>query len=369
MFDVQNEDLILDTIKRSEKSGVTLYIIKIDSNAIAGGDIKKVAAKLKKSNLATAIWVGPASVVYSKALKPLLDAADFTGAADAKLAKTSNAKIISSSFREFVADLDGMQVPRLGNNIKLDTGCSKADISAAKKDPNANGKGLACLDVKLAKGEKFKLYIAPTFEKLSPIANLAHALINPTFTIGLLVLGLCLLAFEFYAASVGVAGIAGILSLIMSIYGLGYLPTNWWAIVALVIGIFAMVIDVQAGGVGFYTIVGSILLVVGIFFATTRENAFATSISGNVIILIMALLFMAGAIPSLIRTRFGTPAIGREDFIGEIATGDGEVNPQGSVKLRGATWKARTNQSTPISDGQECKVVKIEGIILEVEPL
>ena len=58
-----------------------------------------------------------------------------------------------------------------------------------------------------------------------------------------------------------------------------------------------------------------------------------------------------------------------KDFIGEIATGDGEVNPQGSVKLRGATWKARTNQSTPISDGQECKVVKIEGIILEVEPL
>lgn len=366
IFDVHSESLILDTLKRAENNGVTLYIIEIDSNAVAGGDLNKVTSKLEAANVATAIWVGPASVVYSRDLQPLVNSVDFVGAADNKLAKKSDAKIIASSFREFVAELDSKKVTRLGDNVFLDTGCTPDEVKEAKESEDQRN---ACKNVTLKKGDKFALYIAPTFEKLSPIANLSHALISPTFTVGLLVLGLCLLAFEFYAASVGVAGIAGILSLIMSIYGLGYLPTSWWAIALLVAGIFAMVIDVQAGGVGFYTIVGSILTVVGIFFATSRHYAFATSISGNIIILIMALLFMVGAIPSLIRTRFGTPTIGREDFIGEIAVGDGEVNPEGNVKLRGASWKARTNHSTPIADGEECKVIKIEGIILEVEPL
>jgi hypothetical protein len=50
MFDVHNESLIMDTLKRSQNSGATLYVIKLDSNAIAGGDIKKTAtAQLKNA--------------------------------------------------------------------------------------------------------------------------------------------------------------------------------------------------------------------------------------------------------------------------------------------------------------------------------
>jgi membrane-bound serine protease (ClpP class) len=369
LFDVHNEALMIDTLERSQESGVSLYFVKLDTNGIAGGNLQHVKDQLRDAKIATAIWVGPASVVYSKELQELVDAFDFVGAADKKLAKNSDAKYTASSFREFIAQLDSQKVSRLGDNIVLDTGCSPSEIKDAKAQAFDESKYEPCMDVKLEKNEKFKLNIAPTFEKLSPISNLAHALINPTFAVGLLVLGLCLLAFEFYAASVGVAGIAGILSVIMSIYGLGYLPTSWWAVALIALGIFAMVIDVQAGGVGFYTILGSVFTVVGIYFATSRVDAYATSYSGNVIILIMALLFMLGAIPSLIRTRFGTPTIGREDFIGEEAIADGDVDPEGNVKLRGASWKARTNHATPIKNGEKCKVVKIEGIILEVEPL
>ena len=130
-----------------------------------------------------------------------------------------------------------------------------------------------------------------------------------------------------------------------------------------------MVIDVQAGGIGFYTILGSVLTVVGIFFATGRDGAYVTAYSANAIILVMALLFMIGAIPSLIRTRFGTPTIGREDFIGDIAIADGDVGSKGSVKLRGASWKARTSQVIAVKDGEKCKVVKISGVVLEVESI
>lgn len=357
MLDVHNESLILDTLKDAVKDNVDVFIIQLDSDAVAGADINNIAKQISNAKyITTAVWVGPASVVYSKDLQPILDASDFVGAADSKLVKKTGASIKASSFREFIAALDNKN----NDGHTIETGCSKSEVKE---------KELGCDDIKFEGREKFQLTVAPKFEKLSPISNLGHALISPSFAVGLLVLGLCLLAFEFYAASVGVAGIAGILSLIMSIYGLGYLPTNWWAIGLVVLGVLAMVIDVQAGGIGFYTALGAVFIPLGTIFATSRSDNFGTSFSGTAIILVMALLFMTGAIPSLIRTRFGTPTIGREDFIGEEATADGDVDPEGNVKLRGASWKARTNHSTPIKDGEKCKVIKIEGIILEVEPL
>ena len=183
-------------------------------------------------------------------------------------------------------------------------GCSRQEVKA--KTPR-------CIDVKLAKNENFKLSIAPSFEKLSPITNLGHSLIKPAFAVGILVMGLCLLAFEFFAASVGVAAIAGTFASLCGIYGLGYLPTQWWAVAIVVFGVGALVIDVQAGGVGLYTGLGTLMIFGGSFFATERIGAYGVSIWGALILPVMALLFSVGGIPSLIRTRCGTAKIGREE--------------------------------------------------------
>ncbi|HQZ14527.1 MAG TPA: NfeD family protein [Acidimicrobiia bacterium] len=356
--DPQNESLINDTLQRATKSGVSLYVIQLDSNGIAGGDVNRIASKLKSAELVTAIWVGPTSAKYSNELDPILESVDVVGAANKSLAKKTNATIIAPSLREFYAQLDGQMIDRL--DFKLDTGCSKKEVES---------KTAQCKDVVLEKDTNFALNIAPLFEKLSPIENLGHSLIKPSFAIGLLVLGLFLLVFEFYAASVGVSAVSGTIASLCGIYGLGYLPTNWWAIAVLIVGVGALVIDVQAGGVGFYTFMGSALIFGGAFFATERTGAYGVSIVGASVVVVLALLFSVGAIPSLIRTRFGTATIGREDFIGEIAIADGDIDPEGNVKLRGGSWKARANHATPIKDGDECKIVKIEGIVLEVEPL
>ncbi len=360
-MDPHNQALIFDTLQTAKKQGVTLYVIQLDSDGIAGASVNDIADELKNAPFVTSIWVGPTSAVFSDVLDPMVNAVDFVGAADKKLAEKSGATIIAPSFREFLAQLDGKTAQRL--DYQLDTGCSKEEVNAKNADTGP------CADVKLDKGENFRLNVAPRFEKLSPIANLGHSLIKPGFAVGLLVMGLCLLAFEFFAASVGVAAIAGTISGLCGVYGLGYLPTQWWAIAMVVFGVGALVIDVQAGGVGFYTGLGTLLIGFGSFFATGRSDTFAVTIVGVVVITIMALLFAVGAIPSLIRTRFGTPTIGREDFIGDEGIADGDIDPEGSVKLRGGSWKARTNHATPIKDGEKCRIIKIEGIILEVEPL
>ncbi|MFN8015842.1 MAG: NfeD family protein [Acidimicrobiia bacterium] len=357
-IDPHNESLIRTTLKSAQESGVTLYVLQLDSEGAAGGNIETIAKSLRESNIVTAIWVGPTSATYSKKLNPIVNSVDFAGAASKKLAEKADVDIVAPSLREFYSKLDGKKIGRL--DFVLNMGCSKQEVKNKTAD---------CSNIKLNKIENFKLVIDPSFQKLSPIANLGHSLIKPSFAIGLLVLGLCLLAFEFFAASVGVSAVAGALSCVSGIYGLGYLPTNWYMVALATFGVFALVIDVQAGGVGFYTLIGTICIFVGSFFATGRTDSYSVSIIGAIVVTIMALLFCVGAMPSLIRTRFGTPTIGREDFIGEEAIADGDIDPEGSVKLRGASWKARTNHATPIKDGEKCKVAKIEGIVLEVEPL
>ena len=79
------------------------------------------------------------------------------------------------------------------------------------------------------------------------------------------------------------------------------------------------------------------------------------------------LAFLSG-MPSMVRTRFSTPTIGREWMIGEEGLALSEVDPDGTVSVRRAHWPARTNRATPIAAGATIRVVGIEGIMLEVEP-
>jgi membrane-bound serine protease (ClpP class) len=39
------------------------------------------------------------------------------------------------------------------------------------------------------------------------------------------------------------------------------------------------------------------------------------------------------------------------------------------VVVRGAPWRAHTNRATPLDDGEAVRVVALEGVVLEVEPL
>jgi membrane-bound serine protease (ClpP class) len=72
--------------------------------------------------------------------------------------------------------------------------------------------------------------------------------------------------------------------------------------------------------------------------------------------------------PAMVRARFSTPTIGRESMVGELGQALAPVAPEGTVEVRGAPWRARTNRATPIAAGDAVRVVAIDGLLLEVEP-
>jgi len=79
-------------------------------------------------------------------------------------------------------------------------------------------------------------------------------------------------------------------------------------------------------------------------------------------------LSMISGMPAMIRTRFGTPTIGREWMVGSIGEAAEDMKKEGVVLVDGAPWKARVNRTTPIAKGDSVRVVAIEGLYLEIEP-
>jgi len=78
---------------------------------------------------------------------------------------------------------------------------------------------------------------------------------------------------------------------------------------------------------------------------------------------------MVGGMPTMVRTRFSTPTIGRGWMVGETGSAVERLAPNGTVTVREAVWRARTNRATPLEPGDEIRVVAVDGLWLEVEPI
>ena len=192
-----------------------------------------------------------------------------------------------------------------------------------------------------------------------------HSAASPDVAFAMLVIALSLFVFEFFTAGVGVAAGTGVLFGVLSAYGLGVLPTHPWAVVLLALAIVGFAIDVQAGAPRFWTAAGGVLYLAGAVWLYHGQ-----SVSWWVIIIlgVLLLLFMISGMPAMVRTRFSTPTIGRESMIGEMGVALSGVDPEGTVQVRGAPWRARTNRATPIQPGDPVRVVALDGLLLEVEP-
>jgi membrane-bound serine protease (ClpP class) len=206
------------------------------------------------------------------------------------------------------------------------------------------------------------------FNRLGLGDSLLHRLISPSIAYFLIVAGLALIVFEFYTASIGLAGLVGALCLIGAFVGFSHLPVHWWALGLLFLSLFGFAIDVQAGGLGVWTIIATVCLVTGSWFLYGGSSQLRPAWWVFLVVIAGTLLFMLGGMTAMIRARFSTPTVGREGMVGEDGVAEVSVDPDGVVLIRGARWRARTNRATPIQAGDPVRVVSVEGLVLEVEP-
>ena len=207
-----------------------------------------------------------------------------------------------------------------------------------------------------------------SFRKLDLTQQLAHTLNTPWVAYFLFLAGLSLMLFEFFTAGIGIAGVVGAVAFVGACFGFSHLPVAPWAVALLLVGIFGLAVDLQAGGLGPWTFIGGAALVAGSIWL--YDGAAALDPAWWVLVLVIGatLLFVLSGMTAMVRSRFSTPTIGREELIGEMGVAEVGVDPDGVVRVRDALWRARTNRATPIAPGDAVRVVAVEGVMLEVEP-
>ncbi|MEM7091997.1 MAG: NfeD family protein [Actinomycetota bacterium] len=363
-------DFVIDGIENASDGRVRLIILQVNSSGsvIDGEELDDVARAIANSPVPIAMWVGPSNAQARGPWVEMAALVDRLGIAPgARFGDLGEPQIDPS----IGADWGAAETILENDTISAERALELGIASFPAPTVGEFLVGLEDLGVEttvVGSGEDARLVATttPRFQRLSLAAGQLHTVASPPVAYLLFTIGLALLVFEFYTAGVGVAGVVGAGMFLLGCFGLVILPVNLFAIVLLVVSMFAFSIDVQTGVPRFWTIVGAIALVVGT--VTLYRDGVSMSWIPMVVGIVGITMMMVTGMPTMVRTRFSTPTIGREWMIGSLGEAVEDVDPDGVVTIDDALWKARTNRATPVSAGDRVRVVAVEGLVLEIEP-
>ncbi|MEO7837091.1 MAG: NfeD family protein [Acidimicrobiales bacterium] len=349
-------DFVSDALRDAERGGATALVIQIDSGGgVASRQaIDVLSFRISHSAVPVAVWVGPSgSRAYGQAFE-LLRAAPVSGMTTRGRVGTEGRRIkAAQALREKVVDI---QAPTLGDFIvELDgrrVGGDRLETAEVVREAGKDPRRRPTVEVR--------------FAKLGLLPRLLHSAGSPSVAYLFLVVGLALVVLELYTAGIGAAALTGAACLVLASYGLGALPTRPLAVGLILLGMLGYAVDIQAGAPRAWTVIGTAALAGGSLWL--YEDGLAPSPLVLAIVVVGVGLLMVAGLPAMVRSRFSTPTVGRESMVGEFGSALAAVDPEGTVEVRGAPWRARTNRSTPIAAGERVRVVGIDGLLLEVEP-
>ncbi len=395
-------DFVFDALDRAENDPrLSAILLRLNTPGTLGTDGFALAERVRDSRVPVITWVGAPGADASGAGVLLLAASQYAGMAQNTTVGPLNPEDLKSNVNLNRAEARRQLEAVLNDQAGDRSVDAYLKLLESRMDPEeARGAGIVefvqptigetlveinAQTVVLSTGEVVTIDtvellpederaegepgLVPTvitrFWRLAGIEGFLHKLNTPTYAYVLLVIGLGAIAFEFFAASIGLAGIAGGIVLIGSFLSMGNLPVNWWAVALIGLAILLMSIDVQLANLGILTIAGTAAAVVGsVFF--TYSGVYRVHWWAIALVLVCLLLFYAIAMTTVAKTRFSTPTIGRGHLLGAGGVAYSDLAPEGLVEIEGAVWKGRSHRGK-IPCGSDVSVRAIDGLVLEVD--
>jgi len=356
-------DYVTSEISDAEGTCALAVVLQLNSNGAVGneGGVDELVETIDESPVPVAVWVGPTGYRATGAAADLLAAADVTGVAR----PGASIQVTPGLLRARDVEPTALGSTDVGDRVNAERA---VELGLVDNDAAAIGDfviELPGVETRVNDDGRREPVTTATFTKLPLLGQLMHTVSSPAVAYLLFVIGLALLVFELFTAGVGLAGSVGAGSLLLGCYGLASLPVQPVGVVLLLLAMFGFAVDVQTGvprvwsgiAVGSFAL-GSLMLFDGVSLSWITLVVAIGGIS----------LAMLSGMPTMVRSRFSTPTIGRQWMVGEMGRARTAISPDGVVVVRDAPWRARTNRATPIEKDEPVRVVSIEGLVLEVEP-
>jgi membrane-bound serine protease (ClpP class) len=231
---------------------------------------------------------------------------------------------------DLLAQLDGFQVEVNGQEVILQT----ADVSVGE-------------------------------QPMTFFEQLLHIITNPTIAFILLTIGVNAILYELSSPGGYVAGIVGIICLLLGLYALGQLPVNYAGLILIALAFVLFVVDVKVQTHGVLTVGGIVALVAGALLLF-NSPLYRVSIAAIVAVAVVTGLFFAFAVTKVIQARNRPVVTGREGLVGLLAQARTALEPKGTVFVKGEFWEA-TAMDGPVEAGEQVEIVAVEGFHLQVK--
>ncbi len=219
-------------------------------------------------------------------------------------------------------------------------------------------------------GSTTTLHLADANVTTLPMTLRQHILsyiMDPNVAFALLGLGIFALYAEFNHPGAVVPGVVGLICILLAIFALNLLPTNYAALVLILAAFVLFALEAKfathgilsIGGIAALTI-GGLLLVDGPIpdMRVRLWTALGVSVPlGLITAFLMTLVVQARRKKSM---------LGPQGLVGEVGVARTPLAPEGKVFIQGELWNAIA--SAQIGSGEPVRVNKVDGLLLYVEP-
>jgi membrane-bound serine protease (ClpP class) len=207
------------------------------------------------------------------------------------------------------------------------------------------------------------------FQEMNVLQKLLHLVTNPEIAYLLILFGTFGIIFELYNPGIGLAGILGVVCLLLGFYALSVLPTNWAGVLLIILSVVFFVVDLQVAGLGIWTAGGVAALVAGgLLLFSGASDVLSLSPWAIVTAVVVTLVFFVSVMTAALRVRLRRPISGEDALVGTVGEAKTDIAPEGTVMTKGTLWRARTME-TGIAAGSKVEIKATEGLMLLVEPL
>jgi membrane-bound serine protease (ClpP class) len=194
------------------------------------------------------------------------------------------------------------------------------------------------------------------------------AIADPSIAYLLMLAGVFGIFFEFSNPGFVLPGVVGAISLLLALFAFQALPINYVGLLLILLGIAFMTAEAFLPSFGILGIGGIVAFVIGsVMLIDTDIPGYGVSWSVIVPLAFTSALFIFFVVGMALKARRRPVVSGQEEMIGDI----GEVledsdGKEGWARVHGETWHIRSKQ--PLGQGQRVRVVRMDGLILDVEP-
>lgn len=190
---------------------------------------------------------------------------------------------------------------------------------------------------------------------------------DPNIAYVLLMIGLAGLYFELSHPGAIFPGVIGGIATVLAFFALQTLPVNYAGILLILLAIIFFILEIKVASYGMLSVAGIVSLLLGslmLFEAASPEMQLSWRVLLPTLLTVSG--FFVGVAALAFRAQVARPQTGASGLVGEIGIVKRKIAPEGKVFVHGELWQARSSQ--PIQEGARVRVVKVQGLTLEVVP-